>query len=174
MKRQCRCLFHILLEASILYNKYGIVSNFFITVYRTQSQGLGLQILTTESARREATGFRLGLCIQISVSHLEQILAPLGLLRLQCAYMAPITQAEPLENMHLEAGFSSADPLFLVSQMIKESTCNAGDLGSISGLGRSPGEEHGNPLRYSGLENPMDRGAWQATAHGVTKSHKTE
>ena len=119
MKRQCRYLFHILLEASILYNKYSIVSNFFITVYRTQSQGLGLQILTTDSACREATGFRLGLCIQISVSHLEQILAPLGLLRLQCAYMAPITQAEPLENMHLEAGFSSADPLFLVTQMIK-------------------------------------------------------
>ena len=38
----------------------------------------------------------------------------------------------------------------------KESACNAGDLGSISGLGRSPGEEHGNPLQYSGLENSMD------------------
>ena len=52
----------------------------------------------------------------------------------------------------------------------KASACNAGDLGSIPGLGRSPGEENGNPLQYSCLENPMDRGAWWATAHGVAKS----
>ena len=52
----------------------------------------------------------------------------------------------------------------------KESAYNAGDLGSIPGLGRSPGEENGNPLQYSCLENAMDRGAWQATVHGVTKS----
>ena len=42
----------------------------------------------------------------------------------------------------------------------KESACNAGDLGLIPGLGRSSGEEHGNPLQYSYLENSMDRGAW--------------
>ena len=52
----------------------------------------------------------------------------------------------------------------------KESACNARDLGSIPGLGRSPGEGQDNPLRYSCLENPMDRGAWQATVHGVAKS----
>ena len=52
----------------------------------------------------------------------------------------------------------------------KASACNAGDLGSIPGLGRSPGEGNGNPLQYSCLENPMDRGAWQATVHGVAKS----
>ena len=55
----------------------------------------------------------------------------------------------------------------------KESTCNAGaarDSGLIPGSGRSPGGGRGNPLRYSCLENPMDRGAWQATVHGVTKS----
>ena len=52
----------------------------------------------------------------------------------------------------------------------KESACNVGDLGSIPGLGRSSGEGNGNPLQYSCLKNPMDRGAWQATAHGVTKS----
>ena len=52
----------------------------------------------------------------------------------------------------------------------KESACNAGDPGSISGLGSSPGEGNGNPLQYSCLENPMDRGPWQATVHGVTKS----
>ena len=42
-------------------------------------------------------------------------------------------------------------------------------MGSVPGLGRSPGEGHGNPLQYSCLENPMDRGAWQATVHRVTK-----
>ena len=53
---------------------------------------------------------------------------------------------------------------------VKASACNAGDLVSIPGLGRSPGEGNGNPLQYSCLENPMDRGAWWATVHGVTKS----
>ena len=48
------------------------------------------------------------------------------------------------------------------------------DMGSIPGLGRSPGGGHGNPLQYSCLENPMDRGAWQATIHGVTESNTTE
>ena len=42
-------------------------------------------------------------------------------------------------------------------------------MGLIPGLGRSPGEGHGNPLQYSCLENPMDRGVWQATVHGITK-----
>ena len=53
---------------------------------------------------------------------------------------------------------------------VKVSACNAGDLGSILGLGRSPGEGNGNPLQYSCLENLMDRGAWWATVHRVTKS----
>ena len=52
----------------------------------------------------------------------------------------------------------------------KESACNAGDLGSVSKLGRSLGEGNGNPLQYSFLENPMDVGAWQATVHGISKS----
>ena len=52
----------------------------------------------------------------------------------------------------------------------KESACNAGDLGSLSGWGRSAGERNGYPLQYSGLENSMDRGVWWATVHGVTKS----
>jgi len=52
----------------------------------------------------------------------------------------------------------------------KESTCNVGYLGSISGLGRSLGGGHGYPLQYSYLENSTDRGAWQATVHGGTKS----
>ena len=57
----------------------------------------------------------------------------------------------------------------------KESACNAGDLGSIPGLGISSEEGHGNPLQYSCLERiPMDRGAWQATVHGVAESAMTE
>ena len=52
----------------------------------------------------------------------------------------------------------------------KETACNAGDLGSIPGLGRSPGEGNGYSLQYSCLENSMDRGVWWATVHGVAKS----
>ena len=57
--------------------------------------------------------------------------------------------------------------------MVKNLSANpgaAGDLGSIPGSGRSPGEGNGNPLQYSRLENPMDRGAWWATVCGVSKS----
>ena len=52
----------------------------------------------------------------------------------------------------------------------RESTCNARDPASIPGLGRSPGEENAYPLQYFCLENPMDRGTWWASVHGVTKS----
>ena len=52
----------------------------------------------------------------------------------------------------------------------KEFACNVGDMGSIPGLGRSPGEGNGNPLQYYCLENPMDRVAWWATVHGVAKT----
>ena len=53
---------------------------------------------------------------------------------------------------------------------VKNPPANAGDEGLIPGSGRSPGEGHGNPLQYSCLENPMDRGAWWAMVHGVAKS----
>ena len=56
----------------------------------------------------------------------------------------------------------------LVAQTV-ESACSAGDVGSIPGLGRSPGKGNRNPLQYPCLENPMDRGVWQGTVHGVTK-----
>ena len=59
---------------------------------------------------------------------------------------------------------------FLGSSDGKESACNVGDLRLIPGLGRFPGGGHGNPLQYSSLENPMDRGGWQATVLGVAKS----
>ena len=54
--------------------------------------------------------------------------------------------------------------------VVKNPPANAGDVSSIPGSGRSPGEGHGNPLQYSCLGNPTDRGAWQATVHGVAKS----
>ena len=52
-----------------------------------------------------------------------------------------------------------------MAQMVKNLPANTGDAGSIPGSGRSPGEGNGNPLQYSYLENPMDRGAWQAAVH---------
>ena len=65
--------------------------------------------------------------------------------------------------------FSIPD-LFPGGSEVKASACNAGDVGLIPGLGRSPGEENGNPFQYSCLENPMDGGAWRATVRGVAKS----
>ena len=56
-----------------------------------------------------------------------------------------------------------------MAQWVKEYACNAGDVGSIPGSGRHPGEENGYLLQYSCLKNPTGRGAWQATVHGVIK-----
>ena len=57
-----------------------------------------------------------------------------------------------------------------MAQQVKNLPANAGDAGSTSGSGRSPGERNGYPLQYSCLENPTDRGAWRATVHGVAES----
>jgi len=67
-------------------------------------------------------------------------------------------------HIHTHQGLSS-----------KESACSSGDadMGLILGLGRSPAGGNGNPLQYSSLGTPMDRGAWQATVHGVTKESDT-
>ena len=64
-------------------------------------------------------------------------------------------------------------PVLTVALMVKNPPANAGDvrdMGSVPGSERSPGRGHGNPLQYSCLENPMDRGAWQVMVHRVTKS----
>ena len=98
--------------------------------------------------------------------------------------MPKVTESRP-EPEYLEPGISK--PSFLasfslngnnicfteVALVVKNSPANAGDerdMGLIPGLGRSPGGGHGNPLQYSRLENPMDRGAWQVTVHGIAKS----
>ena len=59
--------------------------------------------------------------------------------------------------------------IFPSNSLSKESACSAGDPGFIHGSGRSPGEGNGNPLQYSCLENPKDRGAWQTTIHGLAR-----
>ena len=77
---------------------------------------------------------------------------------------------KPPVQTELENKRSKAQRTSLVAQMVKASGYNVGDLGSIPGSGRSPGEGNGNPLQYSCLENPMDGGAWWAAVHGVAKS----
>ena len=74
---------------------------------------------------------------------------------------------------HAEQGLQNPLPqprVFPGGSVVKNPPDNAGDMGSTSGSGRSPGGANGNPLRYSCLGNPMDRKAWWATVHGATKS----
>ena len=91
----------------------------------------------------------------------------------------PLTNRERMKGpkKKKESKVQMHTPAFLVSMVNcstgKESTCNAGavgDVGSVPGSERSPGGGHGNQLQHSCLENSMDRGAWQATVHGVAKS----
>ena len=92
-----------------------------------------------------------------------------------------LAENTPLHGYHIVFIHLSLDghfffsPLFGIwnsaaaSSVGKESACSAGDLGSIPGSGKSPGEGNGNPLQYSCLENPMDRGSWQATVYEVAR-----
>ena len=74
------------------------------------------------------------------------------------------------DSLSLFTDSSTVSKGFPGGSEVKVSACNAGDLGSIPGLGRSPGESNGNPFQYSYLENLMDRGTWWATVHAVAKS----
>ena len=90
--------------------------------------------------------------------------------------MAPMKMLVVKVGQKKEAGpevHSGLYPASQVALVVKNLPANSGDLrnvGLIPGLERSPGEGNGNPAQYSCLENPMDRGAWQATVHGVAKS----
>ena len=86
-------------------------------------------------------------------------------------WLSPCDDSKRLCSLMIYCCISEIDILgFPGGSDDKASVCNAGDLGSIPGLGRSPGQGNGSPLQYSCLENPMDRGAWPATVHGVAKS----
>ena len=78
------------------------------------------------------------------------------------------------ESAPVDLIYSSHKNSFSGGSVVKNLLASAGDTGSIPGLGRSLGEGNGNPLQYSHLGKPMDRGAWWATVHGVTKSDTTE
>ena len=76
-------------------------------------------------------------------------------------------------RLHLHDGKISStvdDGGFPGGSKVKNLPANEGDMDSVSGLGRFPGEGNSNPLQHSCLENPMDRGAWQATIHGLQKN----
>ena len=79
------------------------------------------------------------------------------------AYSAAPLGQQILELPKTQRGFPGGS-------MVKNLPANAGDVGSVSGLRRSPGEGNGKPLSYPCLRNPMERGAWRDTVHGVTKS----
>ena len=85
-------------------------------------------------------------------------------------YQRQSISEEKVSSYQREKLISSFCTGFPGGSEVKASACKVGDLGSIPGSGRSPGERNGNPLQYSCLGSPMDRGAWQTTVHGVTNS----
>ena len=90
-------------------------------------------------------------------------------LRCQCGVSHEVQQGAQGASL-MAPGIERDVVSFPGGSEVKASAFNAGDLGSIPGLGSSPGKGNGTPLQYSCLENPMDGGAWWATVHGVTKS----
>ena len=82
-----------------------------------------------------------------------------------------------LSNQHccsLSCSGTDTSGAFQVALVVKNPPANTGDTGSMPGSGRPPGEGNGNPFPYTCLENPMDRGAWRATVHGVTETNTME
>ena len=114
----------------------------------------------------------------------HQYMTQSPLMKMSCRY-APVSCKIPrVNNTYLKPFctqrvilvflfLNSVQWTFHVAQMVKNPSANAGDTDLIPGLGRSPGGRHGNPLQYSFLENPMDRGAWQATVPRVAKGSDT-
>ena len=103
------------------------------------------------------------MCVHVCIYPINNFLTLLPLFSIKVSLQAPIGGVFlTVSDLVLPNGNPGGSE-------VKVSTCNAGDLGLIPGLGRSPGEGNGNPLQYSCLENPMYGGAWWATVHGVTK-----
>ena len=104
-----------------------------------------------------------------SVNHSQKVMEPVFKVHTVPHWLPNLSWAREWVKMRVECG-DGCQPHRLCGSDSKESVCNAKDAGSIPGLGRSCGGGHGNPLQYSCLENPMDRGAWWAAVHGVTQS----
>ena len=104
-------------------------------------------------------------CVTITLSQKKKKKASLFLLYSHCHHTHNTS-----DTRHVAFSPYYAILCFPGSSVSKESSCNAGDAGSIPGLGRSPGEGNSYPLQYSSLKNSMYRGAWQATVHRVSKS----
>ena len=112
-----------------------------------------------------------GEILSVWMQHQHQGQVPISLILMHEKAKSLYKDLKKKHGKESEGSSFNASPLvFPGGSDGKESACNAGDLGSIPGLGRSPGEGIGYPLQYSGLENFMDRGAWWATVHGVAKS----
>ena len=104
------------------------------------------------------------MCVHVYIYPINNFLTLLPLFSIKVSLQAPIGGVFlTISDLVLPNGNPGGSE-------VKASACNAGDLGSIPGSGRSPGEINGNPLQYSCLENPMDGGAWWTTVHGVIKS----
>ena len=117
---------------------------------------------------RESRGGGWGKRLVGMLKCLLHLVREMGVACLPCAQKDGMSEAAtgPFVQIRKAYPFSSSFP---GGSDGKESACNAGDPGSIPGLGRSPGEGNGNPLQYSCLENPTDRGAWRATVQGLTR-----
>ena len=143
------------LVLNMLQPQTTVKGNFLVVWFSRKTRALGVWLATASKRPPvSVSGCCLAHCREALVSRV--IPFPFVLVRLRCF----------CGQVWLWWGFPGGSDG-------KEPTCNVGDLGSIPGLGRSPAGGHGNPLQYSCLENPMDRGAWRATVHGVTKESDT-
>ena len=109
----------------------------------------------------EKQGAKSRECLQIIRRNSERITASTSVLTLS-SHIRTCSTKEKKKKTDLNSGSVVKNP--------PANAANTGNMGSVHGLGRSPAGGNGNPFQYSCLENPMDRGAWQATVHGVAKS----
>ena len=159
---------HIFHLSSLFYEQFSQLfppshqHNFQLCHFHSINQPIAVLIVVSQFCFPKTSFFLITPSSQQPWSHLDQRL-PGSLL---CMSLWPSCQAPSLQR------FPTLCKDFPDTSVGKESTCDAADTGnvdSIPGSGRSPGEGNGNPLQYSCLGNSMDRGAWWATGHGVMK-----